>query len=80
MVFTKTYFLRVFQNNPLIGICDIDYKKLCVTILNSIPGQNILKEITDGFPEKFILDKKVLYLYYPNGIGRSKLNSNFIKR
>ncbi len=80
MVFTKNYFLRVFQNNPLIGITDIDYKKLCVTFLNISPDQNLLEEITHDFSEKIILDEKVLYLFYPNGIGRSKLNSNFIDK
>jgi len=80
MVFTKKYFLDIFQNNPLIQFNDLDTKKLCVTFLDHCPDKKLLDEITYDIPETIVLNDKVLYLYYLNGIRRTKLNSIFIER
>jgi uncharacterized protein (DUF1697 family) len=80
MVFSKEYFLEVFHNNPLIKNNDLDTKKLNVTFLNTSPDKKLLEDLTQTFPEKIILNDKILYIYYPNGGGRSKLNSSFIER
>ena len=80
MVFSKEYFLDIFHNNPLIKNNDLDTKKLNVTFLNTFPDKKLLEDLTQTFPEKIILNDRVLYIYYPNGVGRSKLNSSFIER
>lgn len=80
MVFFEKYFIKVYQNNPLLGQKEIDQKKLYVAFLNTSPDQVLLSEIVKKFPEIIIMVDKILYVYYTNGYGRTKVNNNFFEK
>lgn len=80
MVFSKKYFIKVYQNNPLLRQKEIDKKKLYVAFLNTSPDQALLSQIIKYFPEIIIMVDKILYVYYINGYGRTKVNNNFFEK
>ena len=61
--------------NPFSGRTDIEPGKLLVTFLAGDPPAGAKKSIADlkGFPEEMHLRRRELYIYFPNGAGRSKL-------
>lgn len=66
---------KVIAGNPFAKRCDIDPSKLLVTFLAQDPGpegrQCILNLKAD--PEELRLSGRELYIYFPDGMGRSKL-------
>ena len=59
-----------------------EIERLYVTFLSSKPSTesiNILKEIS-FLPEEYSLNEKNIYLFFPNGAGKAKLNNNFIEK
>lgn len=81
IVFAKEFFLKVFKNNPiLLKSKDLDFKKLAVSFLDQSPEKEKINNFNiEGYPEEIIIDGRVIYLYYPNGMGGSKLNNNLIE-
>ncbi len=61
---------------------DIDDKRLYLTYLSQNPDENgmekLLKYQTNG--EELKLIGKVLYMYSPNGVARSKLTNNLVEK
>jgi uncharacterized protein (DUF1697 family) len=61
--------------NPFAGRDGIEPAKLLVTFFPAAPGDEAVKAVralrTDG--EELHLDGRELYIYFPNGQGRSKL-------
>ncbi len=80
MVFSKKYFVEVYKNNPLLKQMDIDKKKLYVAFLNISPDQVLLSKVIKNFPEIIIMIDKILYVYYTNGYGKTKVNNNFFEK
>jgi uncharacterized protein (DUF1697 family) len=72
---TTTEFQNVIANNPFANRRDLDPAKLLVTFLASDPGQqardSLLKIDTRG--EELHIRGNELYIYFPNGQGRTKL-------
>ncbi len=66
---------RVIARNPFAERAEIDPRKLIVTFLGSDPGKearrSVLRIKTD--PEELRIEGRELYIYFPNGMGRSKL-------
>lgn len=62
-------FEKSLQNNPFQGE---DPKTFHLYFLADLPGEHTLEEVCAP-SEKFELIGRVLYLYAPEGIGRSKL-------
>lgn len=61
--------------NPFEKRTDIAPGKLLVTFLASSPdagAENVLSELK-GYPEELHLRGRELYIYFPNGAGKSKL-------
>ena len=46
------------------------------------PDTDVFRKIKQDIntEEQMSLDGQVIYLYYPNGYGRSKLNNNYFER
>ena len=66
---------RVIAANPFAGRKDVSPDKLLVTFLASEPAKEAsasLKELS-ALPEEIHLKGKELYIYFPNGAGKSKL-------
>jgi uncharacterized protein (DUF1697 family) len=70
---------KLIENNPF---AKKNTSKLHVTFLSDTPTQSPMDEINkikDQSEEFFISDKEI-YLFCPNGYGRSKLSNNFFER
>src|SRR5579863_1513865 len=61
----------VIRRNPFAKRRGIDPAKLLVTFLASAPAPELRRIKPD--PEELRIDGRELYIYFPNGMGRSKL-------
>ena len=82
MVLTAEKLKQVVDNSPFVIDPSIDPVFLHVTFLASKPGKfdssAIEAKKQDG--EEISFADEVIYLYCPNGYGRTKLNNNFLDR
>lgn len=74
-------FARIIAGNPFTSAKYLEPVKIHVTFLDKTPSGNVLADLKnpneDG-DEFFAVGKKV-YIYCPNGYGRTKLNNNFFE-
>lgn len=71
----------ILHSNPFLKERENETEKLYLTILSDIPLPENLKQLpVDEFaPDTFVIDGKKIYLYLPNGYGRTKLNNNYFE-
>jgi uncharacterized protein (DUF1697 family) len=73
---TTSELREAIANNPFAGVKNIEPGKLLVDFLAGDPGDEARKSVlavkTD--PEKVYAQGRELYIYFPNGAGRSKLS------
>ncbi len=76
---TTAEFLKIFKNNPFK---DKDLSKVHVTFFASAPSKDFLQDLGNAKAanEEFLLQKDVIYLYCPNGYGKTKLSNTFIEK
>ncbi len=78
---TKNEMETVLNNNPFLREKNIDESKLHVTFLNEHPLKDHINK-TETFhydPDRFVISGREVYLYCPNGYGRTKLNNTFFE-
>ena len=65
---------HVLDNNPFLRRSGIDLSKLHVTFLSAAPAQAAVKKLAQlaAPPEELRCMQREIYLYLPNGVGRSK--------
>ncbi len=82
MIRTPEQFHDLLENNPFLGEKTEDIKQLYVTFLDEAPPIGALDALVKFATksEEFHLHGKEIYLFYPNGAGRSKLSNNLIER
>jgi len=82
LIFSKNTFLKGKEKNPFINKTTVDIKKLYITFLNKKPDIKLFSIIKENpkFSEKMVLDSAIIYLYYTNNFGKSKINNNFWER
>ena len=76
VVLRTTAELRdAFARNPFAKRAGIEPGKLLLTFLGGHPDKAALERLSTikGHPEELLLDGRELYIYFPNGAGRSKL-------
>ena len=73
---TATEMREVIARNPFAKRRGIEPSKLLVTFLGSDPGAEAREKIlqTKCDPEELRIEERELYIYFPNGFGRSKLS------
>lgn len=75
-------FQQIISNNPFLKREGLDTSKLHVTFLSEIPSKTLLDEIK--LPEievdEFNNIGREIYLFCPNGYGRTKLSNNFFEK
>jgi uncharacterized protein (DUF1697 family) len=79
---TTSEMKHVVERNPFAGRRGIEPGKLVVTFLASDPGEGArahVRTIEIG-PEELHIDGRELYVYFPNGQGRSKFPSAAIEK
>lgn len=76
---TTAEMREVIARNPFAGRPEIHPGKLLVTFLARDPAREQVRNIkTNG--EELRLDGRELYIYFPNGAGRSKVSAAAIER
>lgn len=83
LVITVNHLKTIFNSNPFLKRENIDITKLHVTLLKNKPNlenvpliKNLIKNNDDEFE---ILDKNI-YIFCPNGYGKTKLNNNLFEK
>lgn len=71
----------VLKNNPFVTKRNENITKLHVTFLSKLPEQTDIAKINADqyLPDEFILTGSTIYLFCPNGYGRTKLNNTFFE-
>jgi uncharacterized protein (DUF1697 family) len=82
IVRTSSDLRDVIARNPFATRPGIDPRKLLVTFLTSDPVGEARDEIlrTKADAEELRIDGRELYIYFPNGMGRSKLSPTLIEK
>jgi uncharacterized protein (DUF1697 family) len=73
---------KIVHDNPFLKDTMIDRSRLHVTFLSQLPatGNNGRLDGLDSDPDQFRVCGQEIYLYCPNGYGRSKLSNNAIEK
>lgn len=82
LVRTAAELNDIIARNPFANQPEKEPKWVVVVFLASSPDSSALEELKKAYtgPEEFFLIGQELYVYYPNGIGRSKLTLALIER
>ncbi|MGB0177956.1 MAG: DUF1697 domain-containing protein [Owenweeksia sp.] len=68
------------RNNPFLPEHKEDLKLLHVTYLEDNPSEDLLKKLNAASRnDRFITKGKLIYLYCPDGYGRTKLTNTFFE-
>ena len=72
---------RVYTSNPFVNERHEDEAFLHVTFLEENTDVHLLNKITTDpkSTDEFVISGSAIYLYCPNGYGRTKLNNNFFE-
>lgn len=82
IVLTQNELGDIIRKNPFLKSKTVKLDKLHVTFLSDQPSgtaREELKTLHDPI-DQFSLGEKHIYLYCPNGYGRTKLNNNFLEK
>ena len=81
IVMTKGELEYVFKNNHFTTARDEDLSKLHVTFLSAEPAQADMDKVASKRydSDDFIICDKFIYLFCPNGYGRTKLSNSFFE-
>ena len=82
LIRTKKEFYNLIEGNPFLDECKGDITKLHVTFLSDTPSKSSVNEIRrfDCGSDQFFMSGKEVYLFCPNGYGRTKLSNSFLER
>jgi uncharacterized protein (DUF1697 family) len=75
-------FLRIINGNPFLNERNEDSARLYVTFLYRSPSESTVSDlaIPTGEAAEFAIGDKEIFLFCPNGYGRTKLSNNFFER
>jgi len=75
-------FQRIIDNNPFLDEREEDPAKLHVTFLYNPPDEANLSNLAVPSNEtgEFIIGDREIFLFCPDGYGRTKLSNNFFER
>lgn len=81
LVLNNSELNDIFRNNPYINERGLPEEKLHATILSAKPSKACAIGIVSkkSLPDEFIIAGRTVYLYCPNGYGRTKLTNNFFE-
>jgi uncharacterized protein (DUF1697 family) len=73
---------KIVSDNPFSRDKEIDRSKLHVTFLSEFPANDAKERLSslNAFPDQFRLLGREVYLYCPNGYGRTKLSNNALEK
>jgi len=73
---------KSIANNPFLKEKDVDIEKLHLTFLKETPAADLLEKIKelDFSPDRFEIIGIDVFVYCPNGYGRSKITNDFFEK
>ncbi len=73
---------RILAGNPFLKDRNEDPSKLHVSFFYRAPSETGLSKLIapDGISDEFVLGEMSVYLFCPNGYGKSKLTNSFFER
>jgi uncharacterized protein (DUF1697 family) len=82
MIRTSRELSDLFTVNPFLGEIKFDAAKMAVIFLHEEPSAEQLKKVkdTDYPPDKFKIIGREIFIYCPNGFGKTKLYTNFFEK
>ena len=82
IVRTAAELREIIDKNPFQGQQDKAPNWVVVMFLATHPDNTVQQHLLTSYagPEEIFIIGQELYLYYPNGIGRSKLTNSFIEK
>lgn len=81
LIRTPDELRTIIRNNPYSGVNDFDPSKLAVLFLVEQPTDLQIDKVRniDYPPDKFVISGREIFIYCPNGFGKSKLYTNFFE-
>jgi len=81
LIRTRADLQKVLDENPFVKEKGIDVDKLHVTFLDETPQQSHIEKLMtyDYSPDRFVLSGREVFVYCPNGYGRTKINNGFFE-
>ena len=82
IVRTSAELREIVDNNPFQNQQSKESKWVVVMFLAAHPDETAQQDLlkTYGGPEELFISGKEVYIYYPNGIGRSKLSHSLLEK
>jgi len=82
LVRTSAELREIIEKNPFQGQPGKESKWVVVMFLAARPDATAQEDLLKTYigPEELFFIGKEVYIYYPNGIGRSKLSNSFIEK
>ena len=73
---------KIVGGNPFLNERELDLSKLHVTFLTALPAKNAKERIDalNAGPDQFRIRGREIYLYCPDGYGRTRLSNNAIEK
>jgi uncharacterized protein (DUF1697 family) len=82
MIRTNQELIDLFSSNPFLGEKNFDPAKMAVLFLQEKPSDSQIQKVADIDypPDKFKVIGREIFVYCPNGFGRTKLYTNFFEK
>jgi len=82
LVRTPADFRRIIESNPFAGDRNEDPARLYVTFLYQLPAGEQWRKLASptGTADEFVIGEQEIFLFCPNGYGRTKLSNNFFEK
>ena len=73
---------KIANDNPFLKDRGIDHSKLHITFMSELPAKAALGKLDslNAVPDQFRIKGQEVYLYCPNGYGRSKLSNTTFEK
>ena len=73
---------KIVSGNPFLKGRGVQTERLYVTLLKELPEKKVVSslEMNQASNEKYVVKGREIYLYCPNGYGRTKLNNNIFEK
>jgi uncharacterized protein (DUF1697 family) len=82
MIRTNQELGDLFSSNPFLDETNFDPAKMAVLFLHDEPSKSQIQKVAnvDYPPDKFKIVGREIFLYCPNGFGKTKLYTNFFEK
>jgi uncharacterized protein (DUF1697 family) len=82
MIRTPDQLKKLIKSNPFRDPGKFNPGRVAVLFLTSEPGEDVKAKMSDYdfSPDKFVISEKNVFIFCPDGFGRSKLSTGFFEK